>query len=263
MEENKNKQWYQIINFYKLTGLVLIWVSSWLFMTPFLIETNGLVFQNIWGKLLSFIGIVSKENVVVQQKPDLFCGIFSLLFIIILQLRGIFSVIDEKKDIYQKKSYELLFILLNVLSIIIHTLYFSLIIKIFVFPELNQSFVSRDIYRNLVFIIFLACSVTAIILSVQSVAKLVMILLLVFCIVKNISVVSDILGVYGFVAILLSAIGFYLEIYSEGINKQKLLIDIKLLACNYDLLIDSSKEEMLKFNKTNKKHLFKISNKKK
>ena len=82
-------------------------------MMPFHIETTAPIFEDLWGTIASAFGVVKRVNVKIQQTPDLLSGLFSLVLIIILQLRGIFSVLDETVKQQDKRNNEFLFILLN------------------------------------------------------------------------------------------------------------------------------------------------------
>ena len=258
--EIEKKSWWQMINFYRLTGLFLIWMSSWIFMMPFYIETTAPVFENLWGTIVAAFGIVKKVNVKIQQVPDLLSGIFSLALIIILQLRGIFSVIDDRVKQEDKKNNELLFVLLNIISIIVHTLFFTIMIKMFLFPDIGQSSVMESLKKDFAITIFMACCITGMILGAQSIAKLLMLLLLGVGIFKNISTVSSTFGIYGFIAILLAAIGFYLEFYAMGFNKEKFLLDMKFLSGKYESLLNQGNSEMKAIKTSAKKTIKAIKN---
>ena len=123
MNENK-KNWWNYVDFFKLTGLLLIWVSAWLFMLP------------------------SKMKINVWQLPDLLSSVFALILMTILQLRGIFSFVPKLSKQKESKSIE---ITLNTLSIIVHTLFFTMLVKVFIFPntETKKRYVYDDFLHNL------------------------------------------------------------------------------------------------------------------
>ena len=83
------KKWYEIIDYYRLTGIVLLWTASWIFMIPWKTEIISPFYNNIWGALFAVFGAAAQKSVEVQQAPDLASGFFALVLIIVLQLREI------------------------------------------------------------------------------------------------------------------------------------------------------------------------------
>lgn len=256
----EKRPWWQLINFYRLTGLVLIWLSSWIFMMPFHIETTAPIFEDLWGTIASAFGVVKRVNVKIQQTPDLLSGLFSLVLIIILQLRGIFSVLDETVKQQDKRNNEFLFILLNIISILVHTLFFTIIVKIFLFPDIGDSSIVQNMKKDIAITIFMTFCITGMVLGAQSIAKLLMLLLFGVAIFKNITTISSAFGVYGFIAFMLAAIGFYLEFYAMGFNKEKFLLDMKFLSGKYETLLRQSNTEMKSIKTSVKKTVKAIKN---
>ena len=229
-------------------------------MIPFHIETTAPVYENLWGTIASAFGIVKRVNVKVQQTPDLISGLFSLILIIILQLRGVFSVLDETVKQKDRKNNEFLFILLNIISILVHTLFFTIIIKMFLFPDVGDSSIVQNMKKDIAITIFMTFCVTGMILGAQSIAKLLMLLLFGVSIFKNITTISASFGFYGFVAIMLATIGFYLEFYAMGFNKEKFILDMKFLSGKYETLLHQSNTEMKSIKTSVKKTVKAIKN---
>lgn len=210
---SKKTNWFEFIDFYALSGLVCIWISAWLFMLPHKMEVNSPLFDNIWGTFFHLLGISEKRSTVSQQLPDFMSGIISLVLIAILQFRNIISLTTNKKS--APRPFVIMFDLLN---IFVHTLYFSILIKIFLFPNFDDASSIIDIMKmDFATALFFAFSAAAMIFGVQAVAKLFFCLLVALGIVKNISIVSDFMGITGFIAILFSVAGFYLEFCAEKV----------------------------------------------
>ncbi len=251
--KNKDLPWWKVINFYKLIGLVLLWIASWLFMMPLNVEIATPYFNNIWGELLSVIGIYQKQSVLSQQRPDLLSGLIALFIMIILQVRGIFSFTLQKDKLNNPinlEEHKPLTVFLNLLSILIHTLFFTMIIKIFLFPNtgLSTTFLDR-LKADIGMTIFAAVSITGMLLGAQSIARIILIIFSAVCVFKNINFVNQALGIWGFVAILFTAAGFYLEFCGGGIDTSKLLLDFTFLIGKYDSISLKAKEESKVLNK--------------
>lgn len=256
----KKKEWFEIINFYSLFGIVFIWVASWLFLIPYKANVDVPIFDNIWGMFLSLFGIFQKKTTGLQQYPDLLSGIISLIIIIFLQIRGIFSVtsvVDVSCN--EKDENKFLSIFLSILSILIYTFFFSVIIKIFLFPNLGFSTTPffEKLKINFGITIFSVFCIGGIIFGVPSVSKLLFILLIFVSIFKNIKTVSKFMGITGFVAIVFAIIGVCLNLFSGEINKEKLGIDMNILLGRYSSLVYESNEETKEISRTLKKNIFK------
>ncbi len=239
-----NKKWFEVIDFYRLTGLVCIWISSWIFMIPWKADITSPYFDNFWGALFAFFGAAAKKTATIQQTPDLICGIFALCVIVVLNLRGILNIADNSKFSEQDlKEHKLLIVCLNILSIIVHTLFFTLLIKIFLFPDKGDSAIMSRLKQNFGVTIFAAVCITGMILGSVSISKILLIIFSFVTIFLNVSFVSSTMGAWGFVAILLAAIGFYLEFCFDSFNKKNLAVDLALLAGRYDKLELKASEE--------------------
>lgn len=239
-----SKKWHEAIDFYKLTGIVFLWISAWIFMIPHSVDVNTPFFDNIWGAFFSVFGLYRKETSTSQQLPDLMSGLFSLLIMIVLQMRGIFSVVGNDGNDENRKSFRAIVTFLNILSILVHALFFSIMVKIFLFPETGAAVSIYDrMKENLGITVFVACSVGAMVFAVPSVSKLFLVLLFAVGIFKNISLVSGIMGVSGFVAVLFAAVGFYLEFASGSFDKESLLFDLSILSGRYKTLLKDAESE--------------------
>ena len=71
----ERKKWFETVDFYALTGLVCLWVSSWLLMYPHRMLVEVPLFDSVWGAFFKVFGVSAKHNAGVQQQPDLLCGI--------------------------------------------------------------------------------------------------------------------------------------------------------------------------------------------
>ncbi len=256
----KSKKWYEVVDFYKLTALVFLWVSSWLFMFPHDIDTKAPVFDNVWGAFFSVFGATKSEVSTAQQIPDLMSGAVAVLLMLILQLRGIFSVTTgfdgtEDSDVGGKDAGSFtpekktgragpLVVFLNILSILVHALFFSVLTKIFLFPNMAESFtVYEKMRQNMVVTVFTACSITGMVFGVPSFSKFCLLLFFGVGLFKNISFISASMGVLGFVAVLFAVVGFYLEFLAGGIDRRKLRADLSVLSGTYRNLYQDSLED--------------------
>ena len=244
----RTKKWYESLDFYRLTGIVLLWISAWLFMMPHESEVNAPFFDNVWGAFFSAFGIHKNEVSAIQQTPDLMTALASVFLMIFLQLRGIFRVaIVQKQDENQKDS-ALLFTLLNLFSIIVHSLFFAVVFKMFFFPNGGTTAsVYAAMKENIGITVFAACCITGIILGVPSISRLLIVLLFCVGIFKNISTVSRIMGTTGFVAAILSVSGFFLEFSAGGFDKERFLTELAVLSGHYESLYKTSITERNEF----------------
>ena len=229
----ERKKWFETVDFYALTGLVCLWVSSWLLMYPHRMLVEVPLFDSVWGAFFKVFGVSAKHNAGVQQQPDLLCGISALVVMTIIQLRGIFRVtLFDGVSSGENQNHRALKIVLNLLSITVHTLFFTMIIKVFLFPETGMSavpFIERmktDFFLTL----FSVFCIAGMIFGVLSVAKLLF-------------VVSSFMGVTGFAAVLFAAAGFYLEFCTDGFNAEKLRVDFHVLLGKYDALLKEAQDE--------------------
>ena len=239
MEHNLiGKKWYEVIDFYKLTGLVLIWISAWIFMIPHEVDVNTPFFDNVWGAFFSVFGVYKNESSNSQQLPDLMSGLAALFVMIVLQLRGIFSVTGSSfSQSENKKTHRAMITILDIFSILIHTLFFTMVIKIFLFPETGNVVTIYDkMKENIGITIFTAVAVSGMVFGVPSLAKLFLVLLFGVGVFKNLSMVSRMMGLSGFIAIVFSVIGFYLEFCAGSFDKNRLLVDLNILSGHYDNL---------------------------
>ncbi len=227
-----NKKWYEVIDFYRLTALVLIWVSAWIFMIPWKQDITTPYFENVWGSFLAFFGAVKEESVYIQQLPDFFSGVFSLFLIIILHFKGILTITTPINN--SVKKHKSLIIFLNVISIIVHTLFFAMLIKVSLFPNTQGSNSSIEQKKNLYIMIFATVCITGMILGGIILSKIFILIFSIALLFFNITFISSIMGLWGFVAIVLSAIGFYLEFCVNGFNKKNLLIELNYISGKYD-----------------------------
>lgn len=246
------KPWYKIIDFYRLTGLTLLWISSWLFMIPSKVNINAPVFNNIWGELLKIAGIAQNQNVNIQQTPDFISTLVALVIIGILQFRGIIRI-TTPTDNDSKSEHRFLFTIVNLLSIIVHTLFFTILIKIVVFPNSGLTNVLQTLHQNLFLTIFISISIAGMIFGAQSVSKILMILFVFVLMFKNISLINSSLGIWGFTAIISSVCGFYLEFIPDSFNRRNLLLDLNFYLGKYENIELRAKDELKKLTDGGKK----------
>lgn len=237
----RTKKWYEVLDFYRLTGIVLLWISAWLFMMPHEFEVNAPFFDNIWGASLSALGLYKNQVSAVQQSPDLMTALASVFLMILLQFRGIFRVaVVQKKDGNENGS-GLLLMFMNLFSIIVHSLFFSVVFKMFFFPNggTAETFYAT-MKENIGITVFAACCITGIILGVPSISRLLLVLLFCVGIFKNVSMVSRIMGTTGFVAAILAVLGFFLEFSAGGFDKERFLMELAILSGRYEKLYNAS-----------------------
>ena len=186
----------------------------------------------------SVFGVYKNETSNAQQLPDLMSGLAALFIMIVLQLRGIFSVTGASySEGENKKSHRALITVLDIFSILIHTLFFTMIIKIFLFPETGNTVTIYDkMKENIGITIFTAVAVSGMIFGVPSLSKLFLALLFGVGVFKNLSMVSRMMGLSGFIAIVTSVLGFYLEFCAGSFDKNKLLFDLNILSGHYENL---------------------------
>lgn len=218
------KKWWQCIDGAKLVALIFIWISAWLFMLPCQAEINSPYFDNIWGSFFLFFGISKKQNFVIYQKPDLISSLISLVFIFILWTRKIIT-----SFIYTKNRN--VNMISCIISIIIHAFFLSVLTKVLFFPQTGVSSTGfLEIAKNNISIVVLSTAVFCFMaFGPKSTSAIAFAVLFFFCIIKNIKVVSDLMGDAAFIAILFSVIGFYLDFYSIGLNKMLFFSDLNYL----------------------------------
>lgn len=238
------KFWYQIIDFYRLIGMTLIWLSSWIFMIPWKTDITTPFYDNIWGGIFALFGATARKTVETQQTPDLLSGLIALFIIILLQLRGIFCLtinpeISEKDD----KKHRPLIVILNLLSIIVHTLFFTMLVKIFLFPDKGLSSMAERLQQNMTLTVFTAVCVTGMVLGAANLARFLIVIFSLVAIFFNVNFVSSTMGIWGFLAIIFAVAGFYLEFFYCGINKNNLLMDLAFISGKYEKLELKAKKE--------------------
>ncbi len=239
-----NKKWFEIIDFYRLTGIVFIWISAWIFMVPWKVDITSPYFNNVWGVFFAFFGAVAEKTVKTQQMPDLISGIFALVFIFLLHLRGILNITDNEK-ISEKDlmNHKLLVVCMNIFSIIVHTLFFAVLIKIFIFPDKGNSAISARFEQNFTVTVVFAVCATGILLGGAAISKILMIIFSLAAIFFNVNFVNNTMGIWGFIAILFAATGFYLEFCVDGFKKENLMIDLAYISGKYEKLELKAKNE--------------------
>lgn len=228
-------------DFYWLAGLLLLWTASWILMLPFQIEKSVPLYENVWGAFLNLFGFNKKISVTVQQTPDFLSGIISLLLILILHLRGIFTVTVK---VPQSRNEKLMTVLQNLLSITVHTLFFTVIFKIFLFPQTGNSSFMTLFQKNIGIAVFVCCSLAGIVLGTPSLSKILLLLFIVISIFINVMTVSDILGLYGFFGVLFTGAGFYLEFFVGGFDSKRFLIELKLYTGRYNEAFQMIKDQI-------------------
>ncbi len=240
-----NKKWFEIIDFYRLTGIVFIWISAWIFMIPWKTDITSPYFDNVWGAFFAFFGAVAEKNVKTQQMPDLLSGIFALALIFLLHLRGILNITDnEKLSEKDLKNHRLLIVCMDVLSIIVHTLFFAMLIKIFIFPDKGNSAVLARLEQNFTVTVLFAVCITGMLLGGAAISKILMIIFSLAAIFFNVNFVSSTMGIWGFIAIIFAAAGFYLEFCVNGFKKENLMIDLAYISGKYEKLELKAKDEV-------------------
>ena len=252
----KRKKWYETIDFFKLTGLTLLWVSAWLFMVPHQVDIQSPFFDNVWGAFLKVFGASKAETSSAQQLPDLMSGLAALFIMIILQLRGVFSLTtpcDFSSGSSEKKGNGAVIVFLNIISVLVHTLFFTMLVKIFLFPDNGATAsIYESMKLNFGITIFTVAMVTGMLFAVPSLSRIFMVLLFAVGIFKNISVISSIMGLTGFIAALCGVLGFYLEFIAGGFDKNKMLADLAVLSGHYESLYSSASLESKKVRELGK-----------
>lgn len=252
--EDMKKNWYQLINFYRLTGITLLWTAAWIFMLPWQTDITTPFYNNIWGALFAVFGATVDKTVETQQTPDLISGIAALVLILILQLRGIFNLTDTNQlSDADTKNHRPLIVSLNLISIIVHTLFFTMLVKIFLFPDTGTASLLGKMQANVKITIFTTVCITGMLLGATSIARILVILFSLVAIFNNVSFVSRAMGVWGFLAILLATAGFYLEFCFDGFSKKNLMLDLNFLAGKYKNLELKAKEEAEYYSGVTKK----------
>lgn len=213
------KVWFKIVDFYSIFALVCLWSASWILMFPFQTLSSALVYDNFWGAFFSFFGFVNLSSVNVQILPDFVSGILSLFAILILHYRKIISVTNNL-TVQEKSEYKIYCLVANLFSILIHTLFFTVVIKIFIFPANGSSDFIFNLKEKFIFTILFCCILSGIVLGEEKISKSLLIIFLFFLIFFNLKSVSKILAVWGFVAILFAECGLYVEFYSNSIKKR-------------------------------------------
>lgn len=238
------KFWYQIIDFYRLTGLTLIWLSSWIFMIPWKSDITTPFYNNVWGGIFAIFGATAKKTIETQQTPDLLSALIALVIILLLQLRGIFCLTNTTDlSSQENKKHKPLIVILNLLSIIVHTLFFTMLVKIFLFPDKGLSSMAARLSQNIALTVFSAVCITGMVLGAANLARFIVVIFSIVAIFCNVNFVSSTMGVWGFVAILCAVAGFYLQFFYCGINQQRLRMDLAFLSGNYDQLEFKKKDD--------------------
>ncbi len=246
-----NKKWFEIIDFYRLTGIVFIWISAWIFMIPWKADITSPYFDNVWGAFFAFFGAVAEKTVKTQQMPDLLSGLFALAFIFLLHLRGILNITDnEKLSEKDLKNHRLLIVCMNIFSIIVHTLFFAMLIKIFLFPDKGNSAVLARLEQNFTVTVLFAVCITGMLLGGAAVSKILMIIFSLAAIFFNVNFVNSTMGIWGFIAIIFAATGFYLEFCVNGFKKENLMIDLAYISGKYEKLELKAKNEILEIKQS-------------
>lgn len=153
-----------------------------------------------------------KSYKVLSLRPTLISGFFALTLILCLYIRGIFTI----------KNTTVTFV-----AFLTNLTLFATIFEIFISPEQNQTVASTVSPIKAALLSFCAA---AILLGVREIAKTVFFLLISGMLFFRLKLVSDAMGIFGYIAFLSLISGLYLQ---ESINVQNLKND-----CNY--LINST-----------------------
>lgn len=213
------KSFFELIDFYSLFSLLCLWASSWILMFPFQIQTSALLHENFWGAFISFFGFVKTTSVNVQQLPDFLSGFLSLCVILTLHFRKIIFV-TKKFTVQDKNAHQILYVFFNIFSIIVHTLFFTILIKIFVFPATGKSDFLGVLREKISFTILFCIILSGILFGEKFLSKIFLILFVFVLVFFNLKNVSEILGVQGFFALIFAEIAFYLEFYSSFVEEK-------------------------------------------
>lgn len=214
-------------------------------MLPAKVNVDAPFFNNIWGEFFRVIGFSQNRNINIQQTPDFISALIALVLISILQFRGILTVTQPASDSLKKEN-RLLFTVMNLLSIAVHTLFFTMLVKIFIFPNYGTPDVLQNLHTNIALTVFIAFSVAGMIFGAQSVSKILMIAFAFVLMFKNIRLVNSALGVGGFAAILSSVCGFYLEFIQDSFSRKTLLLDLNFFLGRYENIELKAKDELKK-----------------
>lgn len=217
-------------------------------MLPSKADIQTPFFNNIWGELITIFGISQNHTITAQQTPDLLSGLIALLVITILQFRGILSVTIPQTE-NTKNENRVLYTVINIFSIIVHTLFFTMLVKIFVFPNNGTSTILQNLQANIAVTIFTAVTIAGMIFGAQSIAKILMLLFVLISMFKNINFVNSTLGPWGFVAMSAATCGFYLEFCFDSFNRRNLLLDLNFFLGKYNNLQIMAQEEFSELKK--------------
>ena len=144
---------------------------------------------------------------VLSLRPTLISGFFALMLLLCLYVRGIFTI----------KSTSLTFA-----AFLTNLTLFATIFEIFISPEQNHAVASTVSPMKAALLAFCAA---AILLGVREIAKTVFFLLISGMLFFRLKLVSDAMGIFGYITFLALISGLYLQ---ESINVQNLKND-----CNY------------------------------
>lgn len=142
----------------------------------------------------------------IHLMPNLSVGLISLLLMAALYARRIISFPKEDK-------------ILTILSFIVNLTLMSIYIKICLDPFSPEPKWDSFLQNTKMVVAVVAC-IAVIIFGVKEIAKMAVGVLIILSILVRINLVSDAMGFWGFIALILTAVSFYLQ---ENININNLL----------------------------------------
>ncbi len=160
--------------------------------------------------------------------PKFASGLWALVVVFLLYIRGIITFKTKK---------------IRLISILINWALFSTFIEIFISPT-NKNAGYGGVANNFAILIFSIVFISIIIFSVKEIAKLALLFFLLGSFFSNIMLVSDSMGVWGFVTLSFIIVSFYLQ---GNINMKTLEVETRYLflnskSQNIKLIEDAKKE---------------------
>ncbi len=205
MKNTTKQKWGLICAFF---ACVLFWLPIYEINTFFLFFPTG------------------KES--IHLIPKFASGLWALVVVFLLYIRGIITFKTKK---------------LRLISILINWALFATFIEIFISPT-NKNVGYGGIANNFTMLILTIVFISIVIFSVKEIAKLALLFFLLGSFFSNIMLVSDSMGVWGFITLSFIIVSFYLQ---GNINMKMLEVETRYLFLNSKSqsikLIEGTKKE--------------------
>ncbi len=165
----------------------------------------------------------------IHLVPNLLSGIWSLGIVFLIYIRGIISFKTKKT---------------RLCSILINWALFATFLEIFISPT-NEKSGYTGVANNVTLLIIAVVFVCILIFGVKEIAKLALLFFIAGSFFSNLVMVSESMGIYGFIALALIITSFYLQ---GNINIKNLEIETKYLYANSKVesikLVDCARKEI-------------------